>query len=107
MPKATTTLSLGRSGTYYQEPTDEFCSRIGFCLNAAGRRVRASQNLGTPDNADAATIKHIALSEEWRWLKAEWPRIQKFIRHGLPDYIRDVAELDFPVWIKPEWWQAT
>jgi hypothetical protein len=29
---------------------------LGFCLNSAGKRVRASQNLDTPDNADAATI---------------------------------------------------
>lgn len=106
MPKLTTTPSLGRSGTYYHEPTNQFCSRIGFCLNAAGRRVRASQNLGTPDNANAATIKHIALCEEWQWIKAEWPRIQRVLRHGLPDYMRDVAELDLPVWIKEEWWQA-
>jgi hypothetical protein len=56
MRNATATPSLGRSGTYYHEPTNQFCSRIGFCLNAAGKRVRASQNLGTPDNADAATI---------------------------------------------------
>ena len=43
-----------------------------------------------------ATIKHIELVHEWNWTKAEWPRIKNVIRYGLPESIRDTAELDLP-----------
>lgn len=100
-PGKPTKPSLGREGTYYHEPTRQFCSRLGFDLNRDGKRVRASQNLGT--DPDQATIRHIQLTNEWRWTKENWGEIRDMIRLGLPDEIRDKAEIDLPVWIKPAW----
>ena len=103
--------SLGRGGAYFHEATNQFRSRVGFALDVNGKRVRASQNLGTPGQADQATIRHIALVSEWSWTKTNWnetvtaggPTLAEVVRAGLPDEIRDKAELSLPVWVKPEW----
>jgi hypothetical protein len=105
MSTATTTkrsaTDLGREGVYFDKRAGQYCSRLGFWLNAKGERARALQYLGS--DPEAATVKHVGIVAEWKRTKENWAAYRDVIRPGLPEAIRDVADLALPVWIKAEW----
>ncbi len=109
MPDVIDQPSISREGVYLDKRARQYVSRLGSWLNAEGRRARALQYLGS--DPEQATVKHVGIVAEWKWTKANWNKpvvagamtLAEFVREGLPDDIRDTAELDLPVWVKPEW----
>ena len=46
------------------------------------------------------------LSQEWEKLEGRWPELGDTIRPGLPEGIRDIADLSKPVWLQTAWIEA-
>lgn len=103
-----TMTEIDRKGVSFDRRAKQFTCRVGYSLDRDGKRVRCFQYLG--DDPEQATAKHIELLKEWKWTKANWQEpvfdgitVKDFTRTGLPESIRDKAELDMPVFVKPEW----
>ena len=75
--------NIGREGVYFHQPSGQFVSRLGFELNRAGKRVRAFRYLG--NDPEEATLRHVAVVREWKFMKAHWAQYRELIRLGLPD----------------------
>ncbi len=98
-----------REGIYWHAPSGQYASRVGFDLNASGKRVRAGQNLSS--DPSTAETKHAELIRDWTWTKHTWNEplidsgmtLREFVKLGLPLGIRDTAEIDLPVHVKLEW----
>jgi hypothetical protein len=93
--------SIGREGVYLDKRAGQYVSQLGFWLNAKGQRARALQYLGA--DPEQTTLKHVGIVAEWKRTKGNWPAFRDLIWPGLPESIRDAADLALPVWIKPEW----
>jgi len=99
-----------RSGIFWHKGAGQYASTIGYRLNAAGKRVRATQYLG--EAAEGAEARHADLQKIWAHTKRTWAipyatdmTFAAFLRHGLPDAIREIAQLSLPVEFSSEWCQ--
>jgi integrase len=54
------------------------------------------QRLGA--DPDSAIVRHAQLQERWKTLPTNWEKTSEVVRHGLPETIRETADLSKPVW---------
>jgi len=83
---------------------------VGYGLLPTGKREKATHYLG--NDPEQAETKHTEIIKAWTGIKQIWhgnidPQLTfiEFIRGGLPDNIRHIADLDLPVEVRKEWWE--
>jgi hypothetical protein len=96
-----------RKGIFWDKHAGQFACRIGYKLDEqTGQRVRdVVYRLGSNENA--AIIGHANRAGLWEHIVGDWPHYRDTIRPGLPEAIRESADLSKPVWIAKEWLDNT